>query len=229
MRIYNSGGKNIQFESFEPITTARQSAVVILPGTFGMLSPWGDNIRTFAKGLESAGIVAFIPNYFDRTGTRPGMETTVAVTRLVKDYGDEWNMAIEDGITLVSGFPNVDSDRIGLLGFSLGGNRALTLAMKPGRTVKIKRVVEFFGPTVSIPLFGDVAALPPLQIHHGDETDVFVRPSETDSLINRLKGVGKTEGADFVVYRYKGAGHGFQGKDLDDSRKRTLEFFISGL
>jgi dienelactone hydrolase len=94
---------------------------------------------------------------------------------------------------------------------------------------QIKRVVEFFGPTVSIPLFGDVAALPPLQIHHGDETDVFVRPSETDSLINRLKGVGKTEGADFVVYRYKGAGHGFQGKDLDDSRKRTLEFFISGL
>ena len=229
MGTYKSGGKDIQFESFEPSTTSRHPAVVILPGTFGMLPTWGDDIRTFAKGLASAGIVAFIPSYFNRTGTEPGMETTVAITRLVKDHGDEWNMAIEDGITLVSGLPNVDSDRIGLLGFSLGGNRALTLAMKPRRTVKIKRVVEFFGPTVSIPLSGDVAALPPLQIHHGDESDVFVPPSETDALVTRLKGTGKREGTDFVVYSYKGAGHGFQGKDLDDSRKLTLAFFKAGL
>ncbi|WP_133718502.1 dienelactone hydrolase family protein [Methylocaldum gracile] len=229
MKTYESGGKDIRFELFEPNTIAGQPAIVILPGTFGMLSPWGDDIRTFAKGLQSAGIVAFIPNYFDRTGTQPGMETTAAITRLVKDHGDEWNMAIEDGITLVSGLPSVDSDRIGLLGFSLGGNRALTLAMKPRRVVKIKRIVEFFGPTVSIPLSGDVAQLPPLQIHHGDETDVIVHPGETDALINRLKGTGKTEGTDFVVHRYKGAGHGFQGKDLDDARKRTLEFFKNGL
>lgn len=229
MNTYKSGGKDIQFESFEPSTTAQHPAVVILPGTFGMESPWGDDIRTFAKGLASAGIIAFIPSYFDRTGTRPGWETTELISKLVKDHGDEWNMAIEDGITYVSGLPNVDSDRIGLLGFSLGGNRALTLAMEPKRTVKIKRVVEFFGPTVSIPLSGDVAALPPLQIHHGDDTDKIVPPTETDALITRLKGAGKRENIDFVVYRYKKAGHGFQGKDLEDSRKRTLEFFKTGL
>ena len=221
---YDSGGKDINYEMFEPTAAGKHAAVVILPGTFGLLPPWGDDIRMIAKGLAENKIVALIPLYFDRTGTTPGGETTVAIALLAPRHGAEWNAAVEDGIEFLHARSNVDGDRLGLLGLSLGGNRALTIAMQPSRTIKIQRVVEYFAPITRIRLAGDVAKLPTLQIHHGD-ADTIVPPSDTKELVRRLKRKGRVEGTDFEVFWYPGAGHGFKGDDLKNSRKETIEFF----
>ncbi len=138
---------------------------------------------------------------------------------------EDWNLAIEDGITFIATQMNVDSTRIGLLGFSLGGNRALSVAMKPTPVTRIHKVVEFFAPTTLVPLSGDVALLPKLQIHHGDNSDQFITPSETDKLVADLKRISKVEGIDFEVFRYPGAGHGFKNDDLIRSRDETIRFF----
>jgi dienelactone hydrolase len=222
---YNSPPKLVGYELFEPVSGGLHSAVVILPGTFGFLAPWGEDIRSFARGLAEQGIVSLISLYFERTDTMPGAITTEKIIQLTNNHGDDWNSAIDDGIKFIISKSNVDSTRIGLLGFSLGGNRALSVAMKPSSSAKIGRVVEFFAPTTLIPLSGDLKLLPKLQIHHGDNTDEIVPPSETDKLIINLKGKGKVEGTDFEVFRYPGAGHGFKGNDLKNSREETIKFF----
>jgi dienelactone hydrolase len=221
---YNSLSEQVAYELFEPVSGGPHTAVVILPGTFGLLPPWGEDIRSFARGFAEQGIVSLIALYFDRTGTIPGIKTTMEILKLTTDHGDDWNSAIEDGIKYIISKSNVDSTRIRLLGFSLGGNRALTVAMKPSSSAKIGRVVEFFAPTTQIPLSGDLKLLPKLQIHHGDDTDEIVPPSETDKLIISLKRKGKVEGTDFEVFRYPGAGHGFKGDDLKNSREETIKF-----
>jgi dienelactone hydrolase len=219
--------RKIRCVLFEPSIGGPHAAVVILPGTFGLIDPWGKDIRSFGNGLAEQGIVAFIAQYFDRTDTTAGEETTLRISDLERDHGDEWNSAIEHGIEFVASRSNVDAARLGLLGFSLGGNRALEVAMKTSPTIQISRLVELFAPTTRIPLLGDVTRLPKLQIHYDNKrnSDIFVPPSETEALVNRLERAGKSAGSGYFVYQYPGGGHGFKGDDLKNSRKETIAFF----
>ena len=219
--------KKIRYELFEPISRGPHAAVMILPGTFGLLDHWGDDIRTFGNSLAEEGMVSIIVSYLDRTDTAPGEETTLQISDLERDFGDKWNLAIEHGITFFAGLSNVDSARIGLLGFSLGGNRALEVAMRPSLPIEIRLLVEFFSPTIRIPLLGDAELLPKLQIHYGNapNSDIFVPPGETEALIDRLERAGKSKDLDFFVLQYPRGGHGFKGDDLNNSRKATIDFF----
>jgi hypothetical protein len=118
-------------------------------------------------------------------------------------------------------------DKMGLLGFSLGGHLALRRA-KMGGGVRVKAAVEFFAPITMPPfhgLGGDIDKLPPTQIHHGN-ADELVPPEESDKLKQSLLKAGKLEGRDFEVHIYPGEGHGFKGAAaVTSSRQRTGDFF----
>jgi hypothetical protein len=46
----------------------------------------------------------------------------------------------------------------------------------------------------------------------------------SESLVNELMAVGKTEGLGYEFIKYPGQGHGFKGAALDESRTKTVEF-----
>jgi carboxymethylenebutenolidase len=209
----DSHGTAIPTEVFRAEGTAH-AAIVVVHGSDGMNEPWAALIREYATELAGQGFTAFIPNYFVRTRTVPGP----AVFAQMPENLAAWTEAVADVVGHVKALPQ----RVGLLGFSLGGHIALRLrGLSPA-------IVEFFAPELR--QLGGLGASQPatakIEIHHG-LADMLVPFSETEAIASTLK----NEGVAAEVFSYEGAGHGFAGSDPNNamarraSRNRTMEFF----
>jgi dienelactone hydrolase len=214
-----SGGRSIPIDVFLPSAPGRHPAVLILHGTFGLLPPYGADIASFGEALADKGFVAVLPHYFERTGTAAGSAAGAAIAQ----HLPAWTATCRDALLFMRGHRSVDAGRLGAIGFSLGGHVALDLGIAPPPGASLKCVVDFFGPTVMVPLVGDRAALPPVLIHHGT-ADTLVPISESLGLVAELRAAGKTEGLNYTFIKYPGQGHGFTGPALDASRSATIRF-----
>jgi carboxymethylenebutenolidase len=214
----DSHGTTIQTEVLRPPGTPNGGAVVVAHGSDGMAEPWADLIRAYATELAGQGFTAFIPNYFAKTGTVPGHSVFSQLPASL----NSWVEAVSDAVTQVKAVPGISAERVGLLGFSLGGHICLRLR---GST---KALVGFFAPELG--QLGGLGAPQPgrlqVQIHHG-LADLLVPFSETQAIVAALK----QEGTVPEVFSYEGAGHGFAGADPNNatarrsSKGRTLAFF----
>lgn len=217
---FTSNGKTISTEVFKPSSSMPSYGVIIVAhGTDELSAPWGQHIREYAEALAERGFMTFIPLYFLSTDTPPGFRSFEPIER----NRDIWQQALADAIAHATALPGVDSSRVGLLGFSLGGHLCLRLR------AMAKVLVEFYGPSLDMgpastrKLFA--------QVHHGEkDTVVPFNPNYsmvTDTLTK--------EGAVREFYKYPGAGHGFIGTDRDNttaskgSRERALAFFTKYL
>jgi carboxymethylenebutenolidase len=206
---YESQGKTIVVERFEPKAPGAWPAVLVLHGAGGM-SIGGPAFRDFARLLARRGYVAHVVHYFDLTGTK------LADLPTMKASFPGWLKAVADGVSNVSKQPNVDPKRVGLLGFSLGAYVSLSVAMFDHR---IGAVVEYFGGLPEV-LVKDVKSLPPTLILHGD-ADRVVPVSEARA----LEKLFKEKDLPHEVRIYAGQGHGFTGDDASDATRRALAFF----
>jgi dienelactone hydrolase len=230
---FTSGGKTIQAELYNPSATPNGGVIVIAYGTDGMTDnlngPWATMIRDYATKLSERGFVAIIPDYFASTGTQPG-ESALQGTPI---HRDTWQETIADAVTHAKTLPGVDSSRVGLLGFSLGGHICLRL-----RAIA-QVLVEFFAPEKVLigfpPVLDGIGTTKTLslytQIHHGlgDKLVPFVPNADN------IKQILETEKANVELFSYPGAVHGFVKDDSDNKNardlamKRTLSFFESHL
>lgn len=198
------------------------AAIVLAHGSDGMTEPWATLIREYAAELAGKGFAAFVPSYFAKTGTAPGPGVFAQIPANL----DAWIETVGDVVAHVKTLPEIPAQRVGLLGFSLGGHICLRLR---GAT---PAVVAFFAPELR--QFGGLAARQPataqIEIHHG-LADLLVPFSEAQAIVAALKG----EGAVPEVFSYEGAGHGFAGADPNNatarrsSKYRTLAFFEKNL
>jgi dienelactone hydrolase len=207
---------------FAPAGGGRHPATVILYGTFGLLPEYRDDILSFGEALAAEGLIAFLPHYFDRTNTAPGPEAIAAIGQ----HYAAWLRTCGDALLFARGHARADAGRMGVLGFSLGGHFALSLAMTPPVGVSLKGAVDFFGPVVRPPLAGNRAAMPPVLIHHGEQDDL-VDIGDSRRLVSELRAAGKTEGVGYTLLTYRDQGHSFAGADLVAARATTVEFLAS--
>lgn len=211
----DSHGVSIRTEVFHPCTATDGSAIVLVHGSDGMNTPWADLIRDFAADLANTSFSVFLPRYFAKTGTVPGN----TVFAQIPAYLDLWVEAVGDTVAYVKAQPGIDAERVGLLGFSLGGHICLRLR---GETLAL---VEFFAPELG-GLGPPPSATAEIEIHHG-LADLLVPFSNAEAIAGTLK----NERASPRVFAYEGAGHGFAGADahnataLRSSKYRTLSFF----
>jgi dienelactone hydrolase len=219
---FSSSGKNIQAELFEPDTgTPNGGAVIIVYGSFGMLTPWGEQIRDYADALSKLGFISTIPDYFTSTNTAPGIKAFPKI-----DYVNRavWENTIKDAISYTQKLKGVDQAKIGLLGFSLGGHLCLRLRDRA------KVLVEYFAPELdsistksSLNLYA--------QIHHGEADELVPFNTNAEIIKNILINEGLKLGNTLEFFSYLKANHRFHGADLDnsnarkDSMDRTLTFF----
>ena len=161
-------------------------------------------------------------SHFQSTGTTPGSDT---VWRSPISALDTWVETLADAARFADGRTEVQAGKLGIVGFSLGGNLALRLAKLPTARPKALAVVDFFGPiSLTNGIGGDVDKLPFVQIHHGDD-DRLVPPSQIAELISLLDAAHKVKGVDYFSFSYPGEGHGFHDdKDITLSTDRTVEF-----
>ena len=205
---YESQGKRIAVEKFEPARQGRHPAIVVLHGSGGM-DLGGPEFREFARELARRGYVAHVVHYFDQTGTSKADRTTI--TRLFSI----WMITIQDALTSISRQENVDPGRIGVLGFSLGSYLGLSVACHDPR---VSAVVEYFG-GLPDPFTWNLKKFPPTLILHGD-ADPVVPVDEA----HKLKRLFEKKKFPFEIRIYPGQGHRFEGDHDKDAYARSLNF-----
>jgi dienelactone hydrolase len=202
---FTSGGRAILLDCFCADGARQLPAVIALHGSGGGLRYASEPARL----LTAQGYAVYILHYFDRTAT------VWADQENIRRNFVAWMETVRDAIAYVSQRPEVDSERIALLGFSLGAYLALSVAAQDPR---VRAVVEFSG-GVPEELEHQVRRLPPVLILHGSRDDV-VPVSEAD----RLRALLERTGTEYQAHIYPEAGHGFSTVTLLDAGMRALAF-----
>ena len=130
---FESGGKSVRLDVYLPDKVeARLPAVIALHGAGGGVS----GMERYASMLAGQGFAVYRLHFFDRT------ETTYADRPTIMRNFPLWMKVLWDAISFIEKQPQVDNERIALLGFSLGAYLSLAnSAIDP----RVKVVVEFFG------------------------------------------------------------------------------------
>ena len=205
---FESGGKEIRMDCFEPGSDSQRfPAVIGLHGSGG----GHQSMAEPASMLARQGFAVYVLHYFDRTG-----DECVSDRGTILKNSPVWLKTIYDAMNFIEQRPCVDGKRIGMLGFSLGAYLALTIAAFDSR---VHAVVEFFGGfPKEIKLF--MKRLCPVLILHGD-ADPTVPVQEAYDLKELLE----RKKIPYAIQIYPGAGHGFTGETWEDAEFLTLDFF----
>ena len=163
-----------------------------------------------ASLLAEQGFAVYVLHYFDRTGT-----TEIDGLQAIFRHFPVWMKTLWDAVSFIACQPQVDPERIGLLGFSLGAYLALSASAIDSR---IRAVVEFFGGMPKEMKFF-TRRLCPVLILHGDQ-DKTVPVGEAYHLQQLLE---KKQIA-YEMQIYPGVGHVFSGEIWRDAGLRTLAF-----
>jgi carboxymethylenebutenolidase len=203
---FESGGKSIRLDCFLP-----ENSEAKLPTVIGLYGFGGGHISMSepAGQLAEQGFAVYVLHYFDRTG-----QVEPEKSALVMNF-PVWMKTLWDAVSVVEQQPSVDPQRIGLVGFSLGGYLAVCgSAIDP----RIKAVVEFFGGLPKeMKLF--MRRLCPTLILHGKD-DTIIPVAEAYYLKEALE----KKNVPYEIQIYPGVGHGFEGETWKDARSRTLAF-----
>ena len=204
---FDSGGRAIALDAFLPESDGHPyPAVIGLHGSAGGYATMSDP----AVMLAAQGFGVYVLHYFDRTGTAGVADKQTAVRNF-----PVWGKTLWDAISHVARQPQIDPERIGLLGFSLGAYLALSVASVDAR---VKAVVDFFGGFPKEMKFF-MRRLCPTLILHGD-ADPTVPVEEALHLQQMLE----KKNVPYEMQIYPGVGHSFDGETWDDARRRTLAF-----
>jgi carboxymethylenebutenolidase len=209
LESFSQGGHQVRVETYAPAGAGRHPSVILLHGADNV-EPHAAAYRASAQELARNGYVTLLVHYFDATGTRSADEDSIARNFL------DWMETAAQAVSFAAEKNNVQPDRIGLTGFSLGASLALSLASQDSR---IGAVVEFYG---TLP---DLAAaflkrMPPVLILHG-AADALVPATEAYKLERLLE----SKGVPFEMKIYPGQGHGFTAAATADAATRAVAFF----
>src|SRR5262249_14797218 len=183
-KTFPSGGKAITVEQFEPAKEGKYPAVLFLYGVDGLHKDNEKAFRAAARQVANKGFVVLLVHYLDRTGT--GQKDAPTLMQLFQERlrnaeaggkeqqalrgkFDAWEATGRRAVAHARKHPKVDKDRVALVGYSLGGFLAASVAADPQQ--RISAVVTLFG---GIP--GDRAAtlkhFPPALIISADQDKV---------------------------------------------------------
>lgn len=204
---FDSGGKEIRLDCFVPSYNGQRfPAVIGLHGSGGGHFSMGEP----ASLLAGQGFAVYVLHYFDRTET-----TTVDGLATIARHYPAWMKTLWDAVSFVARQPQVDPDRIGLLGFSLGAYLAISAAAIDSR---VQAVVEFFGGLPKeMKIF--MRRLCPTLILHGED-DKTVPVAEA----YHLQQILEKRQIPYEMQIYPGVGHGFSGEVWRDAGLRSLAF-----
>lgn len=206
----------------QPKAPGKYPAIIVIHANAGITDHFRDVARRFAK----EGYVALTVDYLSRHG---GTQKANPKGGGLANYRElvPVQAAIEDtdaGFAYLRTLPEARADRLGVMGFCVGGDMAFTAATQ---VRGLKAVVVYYGSSPS-----------PLDLVKNIEAPVLAHYGENDPRIN--KGIPATEEAikkynkSFTYKIFPGAGHAFNEDTRPDRYHpeaakeawgRTLEFF----
>jgi dienelactone hydrolase len=203
---YQSGKVSVAIECFTPTGKARHPAVLLLHGSGGLEAGTGPLFRTVARSIATKGYVVLIPHFFDRTDHVVGQA-------LGDGEYEAFQEATRDAVEFAAGRNEVDPERIGMFGFSMGSGLSFSQA---ARDPRIKAVVCCSG---SFPL-GSKAKFPPTLFLHGQKDE-----STPASFIKKFEEALKDREIPCETHIYANTGHNFDATRFVDAGRRATAFF----
>lgn len=199
------------------------------PGIVVIQEWWGlnDHIRDVVDRFAAEGFVALAPDLYHGTVTTEPDEAgkemmALDMGRAARDMG-----GAVDEVARRSG-----SDRVGVVGYCMGGGLALVLACQ--RPDKVAAVAPHYGVIPWPSAQPDYARLAASVQGHYAENDDFANPDAVRALEQQLKDLGK----EVEMFIYPGTEHAFfndtrpEVHDAEAARlafRRTVDFFRSTL
>lgn len=173
--------------------SGRGPGLVVIQEWWGLTSHIADLVDRFA----AAGFVALAPDLYGGATTHDADEAgqlmqSLPVDRAARD--------LAGAVDFLLARDDVEGDRVGAVGFCMGGAFVLTLAAQEGG--KVAAAVPFY-PVGPMP--EDFSGLQAAVMAHFGEEDQFVPVSAADELVGKIKA---GTGGQPTVYRYP-AGHAF--------------------
>ena len=213
-------------------------AILVFMEIFGINS----HIRDVTERLAREGYVALAPDYFHRTGPgveygydEEGMERGMALLSALE--ADEMISDVNAAIAWLEARADVQGDRIGAIGFCIGGHMAYLSACE----TSVCCAASFYGGGIAAPA-GPGGAQSTIDRTHKiegrilclfGEKDDYIPPDQVEAIAAALKGAGVNH--ETVVY--PGASHGFfcdqrasyQAAAATDAWGRVKALFAAGL
>ncbi|MEH2561534.1 dienelactone hydrolase family protein [Bradyrhizobium sp. AZCC 2289] len=181
--------------------------IVLLPAIAGM----NDYVRSVAHRLSASGFAVAILDYFAREGRSPDVSSPAAIDVAVNSLPD--HRVIADACGLVGALREheaVDPERIGSLGFCIGGMYSLMLSAE---SPDLSASVDYYGlvryakpsdqkPVSPLDRAKDIQA--PFLAHFGT-FDRLISAADIEALEGELKRASKP----YELFSYNGAPHAF--------------------
>ena len=219
-----------------PTDEARHPAVVVVHEAFGPNA----HIRDVAARLAREGYVTLAPDLYHREKKSAAYDDLPEAIRLMMTLRDDTILKdMGAAISYLQQQPFVRADRIGVMGFCMGGRIAfLTACMNPA----VSAGVPFYGGGIGSVTQPSALTRPPLEfagrltaplLLFFGESDAFIPLEEVDRIRERLAALGK----DATIVVYPGAPHGFfcdqresyRPDAAQDAWQRLLQFFARRL
>jgi carboxymethylenebutenolidase len=204
-------------------------AVVFLHG-IGAFEPWDPDVEdsmgyTINRELAEHGYATLSILYFSRTPPPPGPlpNTFQGVSYLaLVEARPTWISSIEDGLSYMQSRPEVDPDRIGLIGYSLGGSLALGLDQNRNDYASLISISGF--------VWNDQE----LENLTAGDAPTLILQAEADDMVdmgeaNRIKNALEAHGIEYELIVIDEADHRWMGQEGDQGFDAILEFLESYL
>jgi carboxymethylenebutenolidase len=238
IQISTSGGNSMGGYLALPEATGPRPAVLVFMEIFGI----NDHIRDVTRRVAAEGYVALAPDYFHRTGA--GMQLNyddAGMAEGMKQLGqlsaDQMVSDAKDAIAYLRGRDDVVGDRIGAMGFCIGGHMTYLTACE----TDIVAAASYYGGAVAAeegPGGGPstVSRTPKIsgriECYFGGQ-DAMIPMNRVDAVRDALQAANITHD----VHVYEEADHGFHcdqratyhEASAKDAWRRTFEMFGASL
>jgi carboxymethylenebutenolidase len=182
----------------------RAPAVIVLPAIAGL----NRYMAGVCDRLGQEGFTSVLVDYHARTGV-PDLSDRAKIMAAVASLSDRDILAdIEANIAFLQARPDVDSKRVAVLGFCIGGSYAILAASQFNQ---FRCAISFYG-TINYSETSDLKPRSPYDAaqklacpllgHYGDD-DALIPPQHVEALKKRLMH------RPAEIYTYPGAGHAF--------------------
>lgn len=223
----------VQFQSGRTAITAEQcrpQAKGIYPGVLVVQEWWGLNghIKDVTARFAREGYTALAPDLYSRLGHKVTSDPKEA-QRLMEALDEETALLdLEAALQYLKTLDCVDEDRLGVVGFCMGGSYALRLACRPG---VVRAAIPFYGQVPEDAILQRLAC--PVLYFYGD-ADPWIARQEVNRFRECLKRSKKT--GEVVIY--PNAPHAFfndtrrdvyRADAARDAWQRTLAFLDTHL
>lgn len=229
-----AGGARMGGYLARPDDAQRRPAVLVFMEIFGI----NPHIRAVTERVAAAGYVALAPDFFHRTG--PGAEYGYDEAGFAKGMAllqrldaDEMLADARAALAYLRGRTDVKGDRIGCMGFCIGGHMTYLVACE----TDVRAAASFYGGGITAPqgpggkpsTLGRTPKLQGRLLCLFGERDGFIPLGQVEEIRAALEQTGKRH--EIVVY--PGADHGFfcdqrpsyQQAAADDAWRRVTALF----